>query len=240
IEPRLLVALLQAVHDAHGLVVVLEAAGLGMTLAEKPVEDPLAGVAEGRVPEVVPERDGFGQVLVQAQRAGRAAGDLRDLDRVGQPRPEVVPFIGDEDLGLVLQAPERARVDDPVAVARVFGPRVAFHGPGRAARARRADALGGEDREPLLLQPLETLPGELRGRDRHRVPSGVPAARRKARASPTRYREPATIIGASARRASRSPRASGTLPRAALASTPAGTARARVSAEAARGESTVT
>ena len=105
-----------------------------VALAQEAVEDVLAGVAERRVPEVVAERDRLGQVLVQAERAGDAAGDLRDLDRVRQARAEVVALVGDEDLRLVLEPAERARVDDAVAVARVLGPRVA-RASGATARA---------------------------------------------------------------------------------------------------------
>ena len=43
----------------------------------------------------------------------------RDLDRVGQARPVVVPLVIDEDLGLVFEPAERAAVDDAVAVALV-------------------------------------------------------------------------------------------------------------------------
>ena len=45
----------------------------------------LAGMAERRVAEIVDERHAFRQILVQLQRARQRAGDLRHLDRVGQP-----------------------------------------------------------------------------------------------------------------------------------------------------------
>ncbi len=77
----------------------------------------LAGVAERRVSEVVAERDRLGQVLVQLQRARHRARDPDHLERVGQPRAVVVALRRDEDLRLVLEAPERLGVDDAVAVA---------------------------------------------------------------------------------------------------------------------------
>ena len=163
VQARLLVALLEAVDDAHGLVVVLEAAGLGVALAQQAVEHVLAGVAERRVPEVVAEGDRLGQVLVEAQRAGDAARDLRHLDRVGQARPEVVALVRDEDLRLVLEPAEGARVDDAVAVARVVRPRVAGAGGDGAPRAFGPRAARGVDRQALFLEPLEVLPRE--GRD---------------------------------------------------------------------------
>ena len=86
-------------------------------LAQRRVERLLADVAERRVAEVVAEPDRLGQVLVQPERAGHRARDPAGLERVGEPGPVVVALGRDEHLGLVLEAPERLRVDDPVAVA---------------------------------------------------------------------------------------------------------------------------
>ena len=77
----------------------------------------LAGMAEGRVAEVVRQRHRLGQILVQPQPAGDGAGDLRHLDAMGQPGAEVIALVVDEDLGLVLQPAEGGGVDDAVAVA---------------------------------------------------------------------------------------------------------------------------
>ena len=185
VEPRLLVPLLQPVHDAHGLVVVLEPAGFRVVLAQQAVEHVFPRVAEGRVAEVVAERDGLRQVFVQAEGAGDAARDLRDLDRVGQSRPEVVALVGNEDLRLVLQAAERARVDDPVAVPRVVRAGVARTRGNGAPGPVSARAFGGVDREPLLLEVLEVLPREGRDDRRHGLSEKRPE-RSKERASPTR------------------------------------------------------
>ncbi len=70
--------------------------------------------------EVVDQRHALGKVLVQLQGARERTGDLRDLDRMGQARPEMIAVRADEDLCLVLQAPERGRMDDAVAVALEF------------------------------------------------------------------------------------------------------------------------
>ena len=86
-------------------------------LAQRRVERVLAGVAEGRVAEVVAEPDRLGQVLVEAERAGDRAGDPAGLERVGEAGAVVVAFGRDEDLRLVLEPAKRLRVDDPVAVA---------------------------------------------------------------------------------------------------------------------------
>jgi hypothetical protein len=74
-------------------------------------------VAERRVPEVVRERDGLGQVLVGRQRARDRARDLRHFQRVRQARAEHVAFVIHEDLRLVLETPERRRMDHSVAIA---------------------------------------------------------------------------------------------------------------------------
>ena len=57
-QVQALAVLFQALHHADALIVVVEAFGAEL------VQNALAGVAEGRVPQIVPQRDGFGQVLV--------------------------------------------------------------------------------------------------------------------------------------------------------------------------------
>src|SRR5262245_23453926 len=74
-------------------------------------------MAERRVAEIVGERHGLAEILVEAERTADGAGDLRHLQRMREPRPEVIALVIDEDLRLVLQAAERRRMDDAVAVA---------------------------------------------------------------------------------------------------------------------------
>ena len=107
------VAPLEAGHDAQRLGVVVEAAEARHAL----VEGVLARMAEGRMAEVVGERQRLGQVLVEAEGAGERPGDLADLDGVGQPGAEMVALVIDEDLRLVLEPPEGGGMDDPVPVA---------------------------------------------------------------------------------------------------------------------------
>jgi hypothetical protein len=85
-------------------------------------------MAERRMAEVVGEAQRLGQILVEAERAGDRPADLRDFEAVGQPDPEMVAVGRDEHLGLVAQAAERDRMDDPVAVA--------LEGVARPARER--------------------------------------------------------------------------------------------------------
>jgi hypothetical protein len=100
-------------HDADRLRVVVEPA-IGRHRRRQRI---LAGVPERRMPEIMRQRHRLRQVLVQSQRAGHRARHLRHLQRVGQPRAEVVALMLHEDLGLVLQPPERRGMDDPVPVA---------------------------------------------------------------------------------------------------------------------------
>ena len=87
----------------------------------KLVQDFLAFVAEGGMAEIVGQGDGFGQVFVEVEGAGDAAGDGGDLDGVGQAGAEMIARAVEENLRLVFQAAKGARVDDAVAVALEFG-----------------------------------------------------------------------------------------------------------------------
>ena len=134
---------LEDIDDAQALLVVIEAAG------HERAQHALAGVAERRVPEIVAERDRFGQLLVQPQHLGDRARDLRDLERVRQARAVVIAGRREEHLRLVLQAAERLGVDDAVAIAlerrpdRIFGFGL--------SRPLLCAALGGGRREDLAL-----------------------------------------------------------------------------------------
>ena len=107
------VAPLERSHHPQRLRVVIEAA----TRRETAIERALAGVTEGRMAEIVGERERLGQILIEPERSGKRARDLGNLERVRQPGAEVVALMKDEDLGLVREAPECGRMDDAVAVA---------------------------------------------------------------------------------------------------------------------------
>ena len=127
-------------------------------------------MAERRVAEVVPEGDRLGQLLVQPQHLRDAARDLRHLERVGQARPVVIAGRREEDLRLVLQAPERLAVNDAVAVALERRPdRILGLG---AEPSLRVGALGGLRRQDLALALLELLADRAHGSHAH--PSMLP------------------------------------------------------------------
>ena len=151
-----LAAVLDALDDAQALLVVAVeqraariAVGVGARLAsvarQAARERLLPRMAERRVPEIVPERDRLGEVLDGAR-------DLRDLERVGQAGAVVVAFRGEEDLGLVREAPERFGVEDLVAVAlEIVAQDV------RGGRAVASLAVGGERRLERQQRPLALL-----------------------------------------------------------------------------------
>src|SRR5690349_13560221 len=86
-------------------------------IRERSAQRILAGVAEGRMAEVVGEAQRLGEVLVEPERAGDRPSDLRDFQAVRQADAIMVAVRGDEHLGLVAEAAERDAVDDAVAVA---------------------------------------------------------------------------------------------------------------------------
>jgi len=74
-------------------------------------------MAKRGMPQIVRQRNGLDQVLVEAQGPGDRARDLRNLQGMGQPRAKQIAFMVDEDLGLVDQAPKGTGVDDAIAIA---------------------------------------------------------------------------------------------------------------------------
>ena len=140
---------LEDVNYSEALLVVVE------TARDEIVQHAFAGVPEWRVPQIVAERDRLGELLVEPEHLGDAAGDLRHLERVRQARPIVIAGRREEDLRLVLQAPERLAVDDPVAVALEGRPdRILRLGPHAPAAV---GALGRLRRKDLAFALLELL-----------------------------------------------------------------------------------
>ena len=102
-----------------------------------------AGMAAGTVAAVVAERDRLDERHVEPQRPPDARRDLRDLERVREPRALVIGG-EDEDLRLAGQAAKGARVQDAITVALEAG----AHRIGRlvdgtvAGAVRQGGALG--------------------------------------------------------------------------------------------------
>ena len=140
------VALLQMVHHAQALQVVLEAAPFAARPAHAVVERILPSMAEGGVAEVVRQRDGLDQVFIEGQRAGNRAAELRHFQRMGQAGAEQVALVIEEDLRLVDQAAKRGGVNDAVTVAleRRAGRRGCF-GMAATAGLGRIRRVGGQN-----------------------------------------------------------------------------------------------
>ena len=85
--------------------------------AHDAVERLLAGVAERRMSHIVRQSEGFGEVDIQAERASDGARDLRDFNGVGEAITKVIRVAAGEDLRLIAEAPECARMNDAIAVA---------------------------------------------------------------------------------------------------------------------------
>ena len=133
-------------HDPQGLRIVVEAAEPGHAFFQRI----LAGMAKGRVPEVVGQRQRLGEILIEAERTRQRTRDLGHLDRMGQARAVMVAFMRDEDLRLVLEPTEGGRMDDAVAIALELPARgrgrladQAPAAPAGAAGIGRAPALSG-------------------------------------------------------------------------------------------------
>src|SRR5262245_59726161 len=81
------------------------------------VDDTFAGVAKRRMPEIVTERDGLGEFLVEPQHVRDGPRDLRHLERVREPGAIVIASWREEYLRLVFQPAKRLAVNDSIAIA---------------------------------------------------------------------------------------------------------------------------
>ena len=64
-------------------------------------------MTEGRVPEIVRQSDRLDQILIQPQRAGNGAPQLRDLERMSEAGAKQVPLMIQKNLCFINEAPER-------------------------------------------------------------------------------------------------------------------------------------
>ena len=99
------IAMFELGHQPQRMGIVVEAADV----RGHRVQRFLAGMAEGRVAQIMGQRHGLGQIFVDRQGARQAAGELRHFQRMGQPGAVIIAFMLHEDLGLVLEPAEGAR-----------------------------------------------------------------------------------------------------------------------------------
>src|ERR1019366_7315286 len=85
--------------------------------AHRHIQGPLARVSKRRMADVVNQRESLHQINIQIESCGDGAGDLRDLEGVGQAGAKVVRVAAGEDLRLVFQPAERPSMDDAITVA---------------------------------------------------------------------------------------------------------------------------
>jgi hypothetical protein len=81
------------------------------------IQAALARVTERRMADIVDQRQGFDQIDIEAELGCDGAGNLRNLNGVGEPVAEVVGVSPGEDLSLGFQATKGAGVYDPVTIA---------------------------------------------------------------------------------------------------------------------------
>ena len=75
-----------------------------------------ARMPKGRVAQIMGQRNSLGQFLVQSQCIGQCARNLGHLNRMGQTRAKIIPFVFDEHLGFMFQTSKGRGVDDPIAI----------------------------------------------------------------------------------------------------------------------------
>ena len=108
-----MVALLQLFHETQGVLIVRKAAKISQAFIERV----LSSVPERWMADVVQQRQGFDQVLVEPQCAPNRSGDRRHLHRVRQTCAMVVSHLPCKNLGLVGQPAIRRTVNYSVAIA---------------------------------------------------------------------------------------------------------------------------
>ncbi len=134
--------MLESVNDPQRVQIVIETFAEPAHLA---VQFLFTGVGEGRMADVVAERERLRQIFIQGQHRSYRTRDLRDFDGVRQPVAEMVGNAGRKDLHFILQPAEGAGVNDAIAIALEFVTvRVRKLGIAAAAASVYREAQAGE------------------------------------------------------------------------------------------------
>src|SRR5215211_6478886 len=107
------ISTLQGGDDPQCLRVVIETSVPG----ETDIERPFSGMPEGGMSKVVRERERFGQIFIQPEGSSQRTRDLSDLQRMSEPGAEMVAFVKNEHLRLMLEPAKGCGMDDAVAIA---------------------------------------------------------------------------------------------------------------------------
>ena len=103
------------------------------------------------------ERDCFRQLLVQPKDLRNRARDLRNLERVRQPRAMVIVGLVDQNLRLVHQPAKGGAMDDAIPIARIErAKRMRFFRMASAATVPGAHGVWRED-FILTVEPIRRL-----------------------------------------------------------------------------------
>ena len=100
----------QDIHDPEALLIVFETKGTYT------VERPFTAMAEGRVAQIMTQRNGLDQILVEAEGFRDRPGILGHFQRVGQTGPVMVACRRQKNLSLILEPSKRFAVQDSVPV----------------------------------------------------------------------------------------------------------------------------
>ena len=81
------------------------------------IERLLSGMAEGRMSDVMNQRQRLDQIAVQPELGRNGTRNLRHFDGVRQAIAKMIGLATGENLGLGFQAPEGTGMNDAVAIA---------------------------------------------------------------------------------------------------------------------------
>lgn len=142
-------------YHAHALAIMFESAVIAHALGQHL----LARMSKRRMAKIVRESNRFRQILVQPQGARDGAADRCDLDRMRKACAQMIAGAVEKNLRLVLQAAERAGMNDARTIALKFGTiGVTQLGVLASARFTRFLSNRGERRAFALLHFFARLP----------------------------------------------------------------------------------
>jgi hypothetical protein len=130
------VTLLEVLDDAERVQVVVEAPAV---MGEAPIKRAFAGVAERGMADVVDEGERLGEIFIQAERCRGGAGNLCDLDGMGQSASKVIGGATGKYLRLSCEPAEGTGLHNALPIAlegRARGPQ------GRGIDAGQQEIIG--------------------------------------------------------------------------------------------------
>jgi hypothetical protein len=102
--------LLQEIDDPQALISMVESP------RDDLIQGILSGMAERRMTQVVSQRDGLSQILIETEGFRDRSCNLRNLKGMRQSGPVMIAHWNEKDLGFVFQSPEGLGMDDSIPV----------------------------------------------------------------------------------------------------------------------------